>query len=140
MAIQSAEEFRAAAANRRKTVDVEVESVGTVRLRAISAWAAQRFQGEVRKLQAEGGDTEELAFILIARSWVGEDGEVWMPEDEGEAFARSLDPEIYNALAAAVLILNGLNKDAVGDAVKNSKASRKGSTPTGSPKNSDTPT
>lgn len=140
MAILSAEQFRAAAAQRRKTEDVEVEGVGTIRLRAISAGDAQRFQREVRRYEAEGLDPEELSFTLVARSWVGEDGDPWMPEDVGVEFAKSLDPETFNLLASAVLKLNGFGEAAVEEAVKNSKASRKGSSPSGSPKSSDTPT
>lgn len=131
------------AAKRRKTVDVEVEGIGTVRLRAMSAGDALRFRGEVAKCQAAGGDAEELAPALIARSWVGEDGELLLPEAEGIELARSLSPTDYNTLASKTLELNGLSSDpeaVVEQAVKNSEASRNESTPTGSPETSDTPT
>lgn len=140
MAIQSAAEFRAAAAKKRKTVEVEIEGVGAVRLRALSAGDAQRFQSEVQKAVKEGGDSEELAFALIARSWVDAENNLWLPEDEGIEMAKSLDPDTYNAVAKAVLVLNGLAEDSVDVAVKNSEASRDESTPTGSPAISDTPT
>lgn len=131
----SAAEFRAAAARKRKTVEVEIEGVGAVRLRAQSAGDAQRFQSEVKKAEAEGRDYEELAFALIARSWVDENNEPWMPEDEGVELARSLDPETFTAVVKAVLVLNGLAENAVETAIKNLEASPDDSTPTGSPKN-----
>lgn len=140
MTILNAEQFRDAAAKRRKTADVEVPEVGTVRLRALSAGDAQRFQFQVQKAVKAGEDPEELAFLLIARSWVGEDGEPLMPEDEGVEVAKSLDPDVYNAIAAETLKLNGMSSDAVEEAAKNSEASRQESTPTGSPETSDTPT
>lgn len=139
MAILNGESLRAAA-KRRTTKDVEVEGLGTVRLRSLSAGDALKFQAEVRKCQSAGGDPEELAPALIARSWVGEDGELLMPEDEGAALARELEPKGYNALALAVLTLNGLTEEAVKDAEKNSEASPSDSTPSGSPEPSDTPT
>lgn len=140
MAYQSAQEFREAAARRRKTSEVEVEGVGTVRLRALSAGDAQRFQSDVQKCTTAGRDAEELAFPLIARSWVDENNDLWLPEAEGIELARSLDPETYNAIAKAVLALNGLDVTAVDDAEKNSEASRGDSPLTGSPEISDTPT
>lgn len=140
MTILNAEQFREAAAKRRKTVDVEVEGVGVVRLRALSAGDAQQFQYRAQKAQKEGENVEELGFNLVARSWIGEDGNLLMPEDEGVEFAKSLPTDDFNVLAGATLKLNGLADDAVDDAVKNSEASRTDSTPTGSPKNSDTPT
>lgn len=137
MPILSAEQFREVAAKRRKTSDVEIEGVGTVRLRALSAGDAQRFQAEVKKAKEEGRDPEDLAFPLIALSWIGEDGQLWMPESEGIAFARSLDPDAYNAIAKAVLVLNGLSTEAVEEAVKTSGVSQDDSTRTSSPATSD---
>lgn len=130
MPISSPQDFREAAAKRRKTTDVSVENVGVVRFRALSAGAAQQFQADVKKAAAEGKDQEELAFSLIARSWVGEDGELWVPEAEGVALAKSLEPAIYNKLAKAVLALNGLNETAIEDAEKNSVSRSADSTPT----------
>lgn len=138
--LTSAAEFKAAAAKRRKTVDVEVEGLGTVRLRALSAGDAQQFQTDVKKAKADGENEEELAFRMIARSWIGEDGALWFTEAEGVDVARSLDPETYNTIAKAVLKLNGLAEGAVDDAAKNSGTSPDGSTPTGSPVISGTPT
>ena len=119
MPLTSPQDFKAAASKRRKTTDVEVEGVGTVRLRALSAGDALQFQADVKKAGAEGLEQEEMAFVLIARSWIGEDGELLFPEADGIAVARSLDPETYNALAKEVLALNGLSKDAIEDAEKN---------------------
>lgn len=136
----SAREFREAAARKRKTVDVEIEGVGSVRLRALSAGDAHRFQAEVQKAEKDGNDPEGLAFSLIARSWVDENNGPWLPEDEGVELAKSLDPETYRVVASAVLELNGLDKKAVEEAVKNSAGPGAGSTPTGSQPNSDTPT
>ena len=116
---QSAQDFKAAAAKRRKTVDAEIEGVGSVRLRALSAGDATQFQQDVRKATANGGSTEELVFVLIARSWIGEDGELWFPDEEGVAVAKSLDPETFNAIAKEVLKLNGLDEKAVEEAEKN---------------------
>lgn len=141
MAYQSAEQFREAAAKRRKTKDIEVEGVGTVRLRALSAGDAQRFQADVKKYATDGRDAEELAFPLIARSWIGENGELWLPEHEGVVLARSLDPLTYNAIAQAVLELNGLTATAVEEAESFSEAGRqKESSPTDSLQTSATPT
>ena len=134
MPITSPQDFKAAASRRRKTKDVEIEGVGTVRLRALSAGDAQAFQADVKKAAAEGRDQEELAFPLIARSWIGENGELWLPESEGVALAKALDPEIYNALAKEVLKLNGLDvpaEQAVERAEKNSDKPAAGPTPTG---------
>lgn len=119
MPITSPQDFKAAASRRRKAKDVEVPEVGVVRLRALSAGEALQFQSDVKKAGAEGLEQEEMAFTLIARSWIGEDGELLFPEEEGVAVARSLDPETYNALAKEVLALNGLSKDAIEDAEKN---------------------
>lgn len=119
MPLTSPQDFRAAAARRRKTTDVEIEGMGVVRLRALSAGDAQQFQADVRKAASDGRDQEELAFALIARSWVGEDGDLWVPEADGVALARSLDPETYNTLVKAVLALNGLSEKAIEEAEKN---------------------
>ena len=141
MPIQSAAEFRAAAARHRRTVDVEIEGVGTVRLRALSAGAALQFHAEVRKCQAEGGSVEGLAFPLIAQSWVGDDGDLWLPEVEGIELAKSLDTAAFNKLAMAVMEMNGLSPDAVDESEKNfAEPGESGPTPTGSRSNSDTPT
>lgn len=131
MPITSPQDFKDAASRRRKTKDVEIEGVGTVRLRALSAGEAQQFQADVKKAAAEGKDQEELAFSLIARSWVNESGGLFFEESEGVAVAKSLDPESYNALAKEVLALNGLSADAVDVAEKNSVTPAAESTPTG---------
>lgn len=115
MPLTTPQDFKAAAARRRKTVDVELDGL-TVRLRALSAGDAVRFQSEVRKA---GEDGEALSFTLIARSWIGEDGELLMPEEEGEAFARTLDADTFTKLAKAVLALNGLSEKAIEEAEKN---------------------
>ncbi len=133
----SGADFKAAAAKRRKTADVDLDGLGTVRIRALSAGDAQRFQSEVKKA---GHDAEAMAFTLIARSWINEDGEPLFEEAEGVAVAQSLDPADYNALAKAVLTLNGLNEKAVDDALKNSETSAAVPMPTDSPESSDTPT
>lgn len=125
------EQFREAAARKRKTVEVEIEGVGAVKLRALSAGDAQRFQAEVQKAEKEGKDPEELSFSFIARSWVDADNRPWLPEDEGVELAKSLDPETYKAVAKAVLVLNGLTQEAVEQAEGNSKGSPDDSTPTG---------
>lgn len=119
MPITSPQDFKEAAARRRKTKDVEVEGVGVVRLRALSAGEAQAFQADVKKAEKDGRDSEELAFSLIARSWVNESGGLLFEESEGIAVAKSLDPESYNALAKAVLELNGLSAKAVEEAEGN---------------------
>ena len=137
----SAEQFREAAAKRRKTKDVEIEGVGAVRLRALSAAGLQQFQHDVGEYQRQGKNVEELAFPLIAKSLVGEDGDLFYPdEDAGIAEARALDPATFSVLTDECLALNGLNATAVDDAAKNFEASREGSTPTDSPTNSDTST
>lgn len=129
------EQFREAAAKRRKTVEVEIEGVGAIKLRALSAGDAQRFQAEVAKATKEGRDPEDLSFAFIARSWVDGNNNPWLPEDEGVELAKSLDPETYKAVVRAVLELNGLDEKAVDSALKNSDASPEESTPTGSPAN-----
>lgn len=125
------EQFREAAARKRKTIEVEIEGVGAVKLRALSAGDAQRFQAEVQKAEKDGKDAEELAFSLIARSWVDGNNGPWLPEDEGIELAKSLDPETYKAVAKAVLVLNGLTEDAVKAAEGNSEGNPDASTPTG---------
>jgi hypothetical protein len=136
----SGQELKAAAAKRRKTITRPIEGIGEVRLRALSAGDAQRFKADVEKYTADGRDPEALAFTLIARSWIDDSGELLFPEAEGEQEARALDPECYNEIAKEVLKLNGLTADAIEEAEKNSSASPAGSTPTGSPENSDTQT
>jgi hypothetical protein len=136
----SGQELKAAAAKRRKTITKTIEGIGEVRLRALSAGDAQRFKADVEKYTKEGRDPEELAFTLIARSWIDASGELLFPEAEGEQEAKALDPECYNEIAKEVLTLNGLTADAIEEAEKNSGASPEGSTPTGSPENSDTQT
>lgn len=131
MALQSAAQFREAAARKRKTVDVEIEGVGSVRLRALSAGDAQRFQAEVAKAEKEGRDPEELSFAFIARSWVDENNNPWLPEDEGIELAKSLDPDTYKVVVREVLVLNGLTREAVDEAVGNSTGNPDDSTPTG---------
>jgi hypothetical protein len=126
------QEFRDKAAKRRKIKDADIPDIGTIRLRALSAGDAQQFQSDVKKAKADGKNEEELAFSLIARSWIGDDGELLFPEEEGIAFARTLDPETYNAIAKEVLALNGLSETAIEDAEKNSGAGRNGSTPSDS--------
>lgn len=114
------QDFREAAARRRKTKDVELEGFGTVRLRGLSAGEAVRFQGDVKKAAANGENEEELSFTLIARSLVGEDGDLLFPDEaDGVALLRTLDTESFNALAKAVLSLNGMDKHAVENAEKN---------------------
>lgn len=125
------EQFREAAARKRKTVEVEIEGVGAVKLRALSAGDAQRFQAEVKKAADEGKDPEELSFAFIARSWVDAESNPWMPEDEGIELAKSLDPDTYKDLVKEVLKLNGLVDDAVDEAVGNSTGNPDDCTPTG---------
>lgn len=112
-------EALAAAAARRKTLDVEVEGIGVVRLRALSAGEALDFRTEVTKCEKEGGDPEQLAPSLIARSWVDENNALLMPEAEGVALARSLSPQAYGELANKVLQLNGLSESSIKDAAGN---------------------
>lgn len=133
----SAQEFKDAASRRRKTVDVEVEGLGAVRLRALSAWEKGQFQAAVTKRTGGTADVSaelgtDLMCDLIARMWIGEDGNLLMPEPEGVTFARTLEDETLVALTTAALQLLGISKDAVDDAVKNSEASRGDSSPTGS--------
>lgn len=115
----SPQDFKEKAAARRKVKDVPIEGVGELRFRALSAGDAQRFHSDVLKAKASGRNDEEMVFALVARSWIGEDGELWMPEAEGEAFARTLDPELYAEIVKEVLALNGLSKDAIEAAEKN---------------------
>lgn len=136
----SAEAFREAAARKRKTIEVEIEGVGAIRLRALSAGDAQRFQAEVKKAQDEKRDPEELSFAFIARSWVDGNNNPWLPEDEGIELAKSLDPETYKVVVREILKLNGLSEDAIREAEKNSAEPGADSTPTGSQASSDTPT
>jgi hypothetical protein len=107
------------AAKRRKTMDVDVPDMGTVRLRAMSAGDALRFRAEVAAAEKEGGDSEQLAAVLIARAWVGEDGAVLFTEEEGVEVVRELSASVYAQLAQSVLQLNGLAAAATGEAVKN---------------------
>lgn len=136
----SAAEFKANAAKCRKTVEKEYAGLGVVRLRALSAGDAQRFQAEVKRVTAAGGDAEALAFTLIALSWVDADDAPLFAEAEGVEMAKALTTETYNAIAADVLKLNGLNASAVDDALKNSESIPDAPTPTGSPESSATPT
>lgn len=136
----SAQEFREAAARKRKTVDVEIEGVGSVRLRALSAGDAQRFQAEVKKAQDENRDPEELSFAFIARSWVDGNNNPLLPEDEGIDLAKALDPDTYKVVVREIVKLNGVGDDAIREAEKNSAEPGAGSTPTGSQASSDTPT
>lgn len=134
MPITSPQDFKEAASRRRKTKVVEVTDVGTVRLRALSAGDVVKFQHDVSKAAAEGRDQEELGFPLMARSWVGEDGSLWLSEAEGEALARSLDPATYKQVLKEILALNGLDvsaEEAVSRAEKNSDKPAAESTPTG---------
>jgi hypothetical protein len=140
MGIVTAEEFRRRVAGGRKTEDVEVGELGTVRLRALSASDLVAVTAEIQKIQAAGGNPEEKSFELLARSWVDDSGEPLFPLDEGESIARSLAPESFRALSAAVVALNGMGPKAVEDAEKNSGASRSASTRTGSRKTSATRT
>lgn len=119
------EQFKAAAAKRRKTKDVDVSEFpefaecGTIRLRALSAWDLVQFQNDVTKAEADGKSTEEAAFGALAKSWVGEDNSLLFPEAEGVTEAQSLDPKLYEKLTKDLLILNGLSAEAVEDAAKN---------------------
>lgn len=109
-------------ARRRRTVDVAIEDgddTHLVRLRALSAGDALDFRAEVAACERDGGDPEQLAPRLIARSWIDEAGDLLLPEDQGVALARALSPEVYAALAAAVLSLNGLAEASIEDAAKN---------------------
>jgi hypothetical protein len=145
----NAAELRANAQKRRKTADEIIEGLGSFRLQSLSAGDAVAFQADVNRVRAAGGDPESLAFLLLARTLIDDQGQPLFPpvrdgelEDwsDGVTFAKSLDPADYNRLATRALTLNGLTEKAVEDAVGNSAASRPGSTPTGSRESSDTPT
>lgn len=115
----SAADLKANAAKRRKTTTVEIDGLGAFCLRSLSAGDAVRFQSDVKRLQADGGDAEALAFTLIARSLIDDEGNPLMAEADAIEFAKSLDPSDYNTLAKAALSLNGLTETAVEDATKN---------------------
>lgn len=123
----------------RNTVDVPLE-IGSVRLRSLTAGEALAFRTLVMTHQAAGRDPEALAPLLIAKSWIGEDGELLFPEEEGAEIALGLSPRDYGALAQATLELNGMTAAASDAAGKDSGASPSADTRTGSPENSATPT
>lgn len=121
MALVSRDQLKAAK-QRRKTVDVPLPAFGEgveVRLRALSAGEALQFNREVTAAQEKGEDVEARALYMIARSWVDEEGEPLFPEEEGVEVLRGLSTEDYNALAKAVLKLNGMGAQAVEEAAKN---------------------
>jgi len=130
----SAHDFKEKAAARRqaKTKDVTIPDIGVVRLRSLSAGDAIAFQGEVKKVKAAGGNEDELTFSFIARSWIAESGELLFPEEEGIAFAKTLDPETFKAIAEECLKLNGLSEEAVKDAEGFSEPSLNGTMPSDS--------
>lgn len=113
------EQFQAAAAKRRKTLDVECAEFGIVRLRSLSAGDVVRFQHEVAQAKAKGESDEEVSFGMLARSWVAEDGELLFPIEQGIIEARSLDPALYTELTRAVLRLNGMSVEAIEESAKN---------------------
>jgi hypothetical protein len=136
----SGQDFKDKAARRRKVTDAEIPEIGIVRLRALSAGDVVQFQAEVKKASSNGGNPEALAFSLVARSWIDENGELLFPEEEGIAFAQSLDVETYKVLAQEVLKLNGLSETAIEEAENFSAAGRNESSPTDSPRNLVSPT
>lgn len=136
--ILNAADARAAVAKARKTKDVEVAGVGTFRLAALSAGAAIELQARMRGMTGE--NEAEFGFLLIARSWIDEDGNPLLPEAEGIEFARELDQESAGALLETALVLNGFTQDAIDAAKKNSRPNPPGSTRTTSRKSSGTRT
>lgn len=135
LAVLNADALRGAVKHRR-TADVSIMA-GKVRVRSWSLAEAEAWDKE------HEGATEEDAQIaileMVAKSWIGADGELLVPVEEGVEIARNMDPSDLRDIATAILKLNGRDVGAVEDAVKNSEASRSESTSTGSPENSDTP-
>lgn len=115
----TAEDIKAAAARRRRTLDIDVPEFGVVRLRALSAGDVVRLQSDTKKAELEGREREEVAFDYLARSWIGESGDLLFPLEEGVQVAKSLDTVTYATLVRAVLKLNGMDAEAIEDAGKN---------------------
>lgn len=116
----TAEELRARRQARRRTKDSEVPELGTVRLQALPAGDAVEFQAGIQKEQSEGRDGSALMFDLVARSWIDADGNPLFPIAEGVAEARALAPKDFEHVLKDVLLLNGMSKEAVAEAEKNS--------------------
>jgi len=110
-------------APKRRTVDVHVPGLGgEVRLRAMSAGEAMATRRAAEKMAGAGGDADaELSPGLIVDSWVDGAGKpMWEGDrDGGIAFVRELSPQDFNALAQAVLELNGAGAAALEAAEKN---------------------
>jgi hypothetical protein len=130
MALLSKEQILAANAH-LKTVDVALPRLGgEARLRELSGPESVLFQGAVKKHVAAGGQPEEMGFPLIAKTWIGEDGSLLFPGEDGEAQVRGLGlaKEDLEALATAAIELNGFDTEAVERAEGNSEPTPSGST------------
>lgn len=134
MALTSADELRRATRIRR-TVDVEVPDLGTVRLVALTAGEAIEISGRL----GAGEDEVALTFEYVVRSMVDEAGDPVFAAEEAEAIGRSLPPLAFRRLQQEYLALNAVGVPAEA-AAKNSGASRDASSRTGSRKRSGTPT
>jgi hypothetical protein len=107
-------------APKRKTRDVHVPGLGgEVRLRAMTAGEAMATRRAAEKIGADAD--AELSPGLIVDSWVDGTGKpMWAGDREaGIAFVHELSPQDFNALASAVLELNGAGAAALEEAEKN---------------------
>jgi hypothetical protein len=119
----TAEEFKAAAAKRRKTDDAAIEGYGVIRLRSLSALALIAFNHELEKAAGAGESTTALTAKLVAMSWIDDEGKPLFADlDVGAAEAGSMDEEAYAELVNRIYTLNGMRQAAVTE--KNSEPSR----------------
>lgn len=119
----TAEQFKEAAAKRRKTADETIEGYGVIRLRSLSALALIHFNHDLEKAQAAGESTTALTARLVAMSWIDDAGNPLFADlDVGTAEAGSMDEDAYTTLVNRIYALNGMRQAAVTE--KNSETSR----------------
>jgi hypothetical protein len=110
----------------RKIVTVEIEGIGEVFLKKLSAGVQRRVAALRETDECEAGKGFALMAELIAASLVGQDGKPVL-RDAQQALDE-LDAEVFARIGNKILEV--FFSQPAGDAGKNSSAGRSGSSPT----------
>jgi hypothetical protein len=116
---------------RRRIVEVEIEGLGKVRLKSLSAGFWQRIADINAGSESEGAKRIRVSAESIAYSWVDEDGKPILKSVQ-EAL-DDLEIEYFNAIAQGILDQFGQKNKSESDSIKNSESVPTSSLPLTSP-------
>lgn len=130
----TAEEIRQNFNQNVETKDINVDGLGEIRIRVLSAASIMTMIGKYKELIGLAEKAEEEDFVEVdldkpeavslmidvaCESIIDSEGNLCFADEEGRAFVTQWNPTLLQQVSTEVFALNGLTKDSEKDAKKN---------------------